>query len=78
MTQNIPYIFFQNLPGVWSIVGASLVAGAVLISSAKKIVDSLPEDHVMKTTYLQCFYTKYSHDSVSSEKGAEEENCLNR
>ena len=32
---------------MWSIVGASLVAGAVLVSSAKKIVDGLPEDHVM-------------------------------
>ena len=73
-----PIYLFQNLPGMWSIVGASLVAGAVLISSAKKIVDSLPENHVMKTTYLKCFYTKDSQDSVRSEKGAEEENCLKR
>ena len=61
---------------MWSIVGASLVAGAVMVSSAKKIVDGLPEDHVMKTTYLRCFYTK--QDSVGSEKGAEERKSLKR
>ena len=69
---------FQNLPGMWSIVGASLVAGAVLVSSAKKIVDGLPEDHVMKTTYLRCFYTKDSQVSVGSEIGTGEEICLKR
>ena len=59
-------------------MGASLVAGAVLVSSAKKIVDGLPEDHVMKTTYLRCFYTKDSQDSTGSEKGAEERKSLKR
>ena len=59
-------------------MGASLVAGAVLVSSAKKIVDSLPEDHVMKTSYLKCFYTKDSQDSVGSEKGTVEETRLKR
>ena len=67
---------FQNLPGLWSIVGASLVSSAVLISSAKKIVDSLPEDHVMKTRYLQCFYRKDSSQDSEKEVGEEEENCL--
>ena len=63
---------------MWSIVGASLVAGAVLVSSAKKIVDGLPEDHVMKTSYLRCFYSKDSQDSICSEKGAEERKSLKR
>ena len=71
--QNYP---FQNLPGLWSIVGASLVSSAVLISSTKKIVDSLPEDHVMKTRYLQCFYRKDSSQDSEKEVGEEEENCL--
>ena len=54
------------------------MAGAVLVSSAKKIVDGLPQDHVMKTTYLRCFDIKDSQDSVGAEKGTEEENCLKR
>ena len=76
LNSTFTYVCFQNLPGMWSIVGASLVAAAVLVSSAKKIVDGLPQDHVMKTSYLRCFYTKDSQDSVGSEKGAEERKVL--
>ena len=54
------------------------MAGAVLVSSAKKIVDGLSQDHVMKTTYLRCFYTKDSQDSVGFEKGTVEETRLKR
>ena len=75
---SYPSYPFQILPGMWSIVGASLVSSAVLISSAKKIVDSLPEDHVMKTNYLRCFYRKDSSQDSEKEVGEEEENCLRR
>jgi len=49
---------FNELPGLWSIVGALLVTAAVLVSSAKKIVDGLSPSHSLKTKYLKCFYTQ--------------------
>jgi len=51
-------LIFNDIPGIWSIVGASLVSVAVLISSGKKIVDNLPEDHNIKKKYLSCLYKK--------------------
>ena len=41
---------------MWSIIGAIIVSLTVLMSSTKKIVDNLPEDHQIKTKYLRWFY----------------------
>ena len=46
----------QDIPGMWSIIGAVIVSLTVLLSSAKKVVDNLPEDHAIKTKYLSWFY----------------------
>ena len=45
---------------MWSILGAVLVTGAVLLSSGKKILDNLPPNHPVKARYLSCFYTEDS------------------
>ena len=37
-------------------VGAVIVTFTVLVSSAKKIVDNLPENHHIKQKYLGYFY----------------------
>jgi len=47
---------FNDIPGMWSIIGAVIVSLTVLLSSAKKVVDNLPEDHAVKTKYLSWFY----------------------
>jgi len=51
-------LIFNEIPGRWSIIGACIVSSTVLISSAKKIVDNLPEDHPVKLKYLSCCYKK--------------------
>ena len=38
-------IIFREFPDVWSIIGASLVTAAVILTSARKWVISLPDDH---------------------------------
>merc|ERR1712083_1065268 len=47
---------FQDYPGVWSIVGAILVSVAVFINGSNKVVDNLPDDHIVKTKYLRPCY----------------------
>ena len=39
----------QDLPGVWSVLGALLVTSAVFINGTTKIVGNLPDDHIVKT-----------------------------
>ena len=60
----------QHIPSMWSIIGAVLVTGAVLVSSGKKIVDNLPPHHPVKAKYLSCCYTE---DSPSQGPGLEME-----
>ena len=49
---------------MWSIIGAVIVSLTVLMSSAKKVVDNLPEDHQIKTKYLSCcFKTNRSEEN---------------
>jgi len=55
---------FHDIPGMWSIIGAVIVSLTVLMSSAKKVVDNLPEDHQIKTKYLSCcFKTNRSEEN---------------
>ena len=66
---------FQELPGMWSIIGASLVSLTVLISSTKKIIDNLPEEHTIKHKYLACFYKKKTPDENSLKLQSLSEKC---
>jgi len=49
---------FQDYPGVWSIIGAILVSVAVFFNGSNKVVDNLPDDHIVKTKYLKTCYGK--------------------
>lgn len=60
-------LIFKDIPGVWSIIGALLVSSAVLISSVRKIVDNLPEDHPVKSKYLGCIYKKNNQEETNVE-----------
>ena len=57
----------QEMPGVWSILGACLVTVAVMVSSAKKIIDGLSPSHPVKTKYLSCFYSSSDHDNSDED-----------
>lgn len=57
-------LFFQDLPGLLSVVGAILVSIAVFISGGSKLVDNLPADHVVKTKYLSVFYSQTESEEV--------------
>ena len=58
---------YQEIPGVWSVVGALLVSAAVLVSSGKKVVDGLPADHKIKTQYLPCLYKESPGNPAEEE-----------
>eukprot|EP00090_Calanus_glacialis_P012853 TRINITY_DN21480_c0_g1_i2.p1 TRINITY_DN21480_c0_g1~~TRINITY_DN21480_c0_g1_i2.p1 ORF type:complete len:347 (-),score=48.63 TRINITY_DN21480_c0_g1_i2:38-1078(-) len=68
-------LIFNELPGMWSIIGASLVSLTVLISSTKKIIDNLPEEHTIKHKYLACFYKKKTPDENSLKLQSLSEKC---
>ena len=46
----------QVIPGLFSILGASLISLVILTSGLKKIVDQLPSDHAIKSKYLARFF----------------------
>ena len=43
-------IFFQELPNTWSISGAILVALAIFLNGAKKILFNCPEENSLKSS----------------------------
>lgn len=47
---------FNDIPGIFSILGAILISIVIMGSGIKKIVDSLPEDHWIKVDYLATCY----------------------
>ena len=57
---------------MWSIIGAVLVTGAVMVSSGKKIVDNLPPHHPVKARYLSCCYKIDNSQSQGPEEQVEE------
>ena len=58
---------------MWSIIGAILVTGAVLLSSGKKIVDHLPPHHPVKARYLSFCYREDSQESQGQGPSVEME-----
>ena len=51
----ISTIHFQDVPELLSIVGAVAISIAIFLSGAKKIVDTLPDDHHLKSNFLLQF-----------------------
>jgi len=62
-------LFFHQIPGAFSVVGAMLISMAVLSSGAKKILENLPDEHWLKNNkYLQhcCLGNTNSADKAGS------------
>lgn len=49
-------LIFHQIPGLYGIIGTALISLVILISGSKKILDSLPGEHWLKSNYLKSCY----------------------
>ena len=52
---TIQVLIFHQMPGLYGIIGTALISVVVIISGSKKILDSFPDEHWLKTSYLKTF-----------------------
>lgn len=55
------------MPGLFSILGATLIGLVVFMSGGKKIIDALPQEHPIKAKYLHRYYGQPQEQTVADQ-----------
>ena len=67
---SIQVLVFDQIPGLYGIIGTALISVVVVISGSKKILDSLPSDHWLKNTYLKSCYGEEQAEDIRTQENA--------
>ena len=75
-------LIFHQIPGLYGIIGTALISLVILISGSKKILDSLPGEHWLKSNYLKSCYgdgetgeIRTQNDTLLPTVDTKDQNC---